>query len=80
MDLDYIQLISAILDDIQGILTFPNYFQPFSLIFINIILFSTIFSHFQWFFVNLPENQQKWLYSGKLTHPFNLMFLLWFTL
>ena len=29
MDLDFIQLIWAILDDIQGILTFFNYFQPF---------------------------------------------------
>ena len=46
MDLDYIQLISAILDDIQGISTFFNYLQHFALIFINIILLSTIFSYF----------------------------------
>ena len=57
-----------------------NYFQPFSGIFSDIILFSYLatqsysgifnyFQPFQRFFVNLPENPQKWLYSGNLTHP-----------
>ena len=44
-----------------------------SFIFRDFHLFSVIFSHFQRFYVNLPENQQKWLYSGNLTHPPNII-------